>query len=88
VRLSWRLWSRNHGQVVPFESREIFARIVNPTHTAVSTAWAHGRHGHYSASLRVPSGGIGRVQIGLLATRFSPTGEHPARILFPITNYP
>jgi len=89
VRITWTLWSRNRdGQSVPFDSGGIFARIVNPARTAASTAPAHGRGGRYSAIIRVPRGGIGRVQVGILATRFGPNATRTARVLFPITNYP
>jgi hypothetical protein len=89
IRISWTLWSRNgKGQVVPFDSGAVFVQIVNRTHTAASTASAHSGHGRYAAIVPVPRGGIGHIQIGINAERFAPTGTHPARFFFPITNSP
>ena len=85
IRVSWKLWSRgDNGKIAPFDSGAIFARIVNPALTAASTAPATGRRGRYSALLRIPPGGIGHIQIGMVAERFGPSGTRPIRVFFPI----
>ena len=89
IHVTWVLRSRNSAkQLVPFESHAIFIRITNPTDTATSTASAHGRHGHYTATVQVPAGGIGHVQIGIVAEHFGPNGTRPAPSLFPLSNAP
>lgn len=88
VVIRWKLWSRDqHGKIVPFDAGGLFARLVNPAHTAAKTAPAHGRQGQYSATIRVPSGGIGMVQVGIMGWN-TLHGRTPAPVLFPITNYP
>ena len=89
IRIAWTLWSRNRdGRIIPFVAVGVFARMLNPAETAASTVPAHGTKGRYSAVVTVPPGGIGRIQVGMLVTRFSRKGTHPARAFFPITNYP
>jgi hypothetical protein len=99
VIVRWKLWSLDqHGKVAPFGAADLFARIVNPTHTQVTTARARchdGRRaiycldGRFFARIRVPSGGIGRVQVGIMGWSEGPGGRSkPAPGLFPITNYP
>jgi hypothetical protein len=89
IVIRWKLWSRaQNGQLVPFNAIGLFARIVNPAHTQATTAPAHGRGGRYSARIRVPPGGIGRLQVGISGWAVGPTGRKPAPNLFPITNYP
>ena len=88
VVIRWKLWSRDqHGKIVPFDAGGLFARLVNPAHTAAKTAPVHGGHGQYSAMIRVPRGGIGMVQVGIMGWNTF-HGQRPAPVLFPITNYP
>lgn len=89
VRIQWKLWSRDqHGKIVSFDAGGIFARIVNPNHTAATRAAASGQHGRYQARVRVPTGGIGAIQVGIMGWSNGPHGRKPAPDLFPITNYP
>jgi hypothetical protein len=89
IRVRWKLWSRGeHGRMVPVTEPGTFARIVNPARTAATSEPAHRRRGEYAALVRVPPGGIGRVQIGVHAWRFGPSGQRPAIFFFPITNHP
>lgn len=102
VTVRWKLWSRDqHGNVVPFGAAQLFARIVNPARTEVTTSPArchNGRKaiychdGQFYARIRVPNGGIGGIQIGILGFSLDAPGQpgrsKPAPGLFPITNYP
>lgn len=102
VTVRWKLWSRDeHGKVVPFGAAQLFARIVNPAGTRVTTTPArchNGRKaiychdGRFYARIRVPSGGIGKIQVGILGFTLDAPGQpgrsKPAAGLFPITNYP
>lgn len=99
VTVRWKLWSRDqHGKVVPFGAADLFARIVNPARTDVTRAPARcydGRKaiychdGRFYARIRVPSGGIGMIQVGIMGWTEAPAGRSkPAPGLFPITNYP
>jgi hypothetical protein len=99
VTVRWKLWSLDqHGKVAPFGAADLFARIVNPARTRVTRADARchdGRKaiychdGHFYARIRVPSGGIGKIQVGIMGWSDGPGGRSkPAPGLFPITNYP
>ncbi|HEU5371579.1 MAG TPA: hypothetical protein VFU51_04235 [Gaiellaceae bacterium] len=98
VVVRWKLWSYDqHGKVTPFGAAELFARIVNPARTRATRAVARchdGRRalychdGRFQARIRVPSGGIGRIQVGIIGYSDGPSGRTSAPGLFPITNYP
>ena len=98
VTVRWKLWSLDqHGKVAPFDAAELFARIVNPARTQATTAPArceNGRRaiychsGHFFARIRVPRGGIGRIQVGIIGYSDASGSLKPAPNLFPITNYP
>jgi hypothetical protein len=89
LRISWRLWSLDqHGRKMPFDGGGIFARLVNRGGTKATTATAYGHSGQYSAVVRVPEGGIGKIQVGIRGWSDGPTGKHPAPVLFPLTNDP
>ena len=99
VIVRWKLWSRDqNGKIVPFGATDLFARIVNPTHTQATRAPArchNGRKamychdGRFYARIRVPSGGIGSIQVGIMGWSNGPSGtSKPAPGLFPITNNP
>jgi hypothetical protein len=89
VRVSWKLWGRDQqGHVQPFSGGGIFGRLVNPSDTMANSASAQGRDGRYTALVRVPRGGIGRVEVGIRGFTNGPQGTQPAPVLFPITNDP
>jgi hypothetical protein len=98
VTVRWKLWLRDqNGKVMPFGAAELFARIVNPARTHVTTAPARchtGRRavychdGRFYARIRVPSGGIGRIQVGIIGYSDAGGSLKAAPNLFPITNYP
>ena len=59
---------------MPFGGPDLFARIVNPSHTHVATAPTRShngrkatycRDGQLYARVRVPRGGVGRIQVGI-----------------------
>jgi hypothetical protein len=77
-----------NGRRIPFAASGMFVKLVGPT-GASTTATAPQEHGPpYSVQIRVPTGGIRTIQIGLHGWALTPTGKHPAPELFPITNNP
>ncbi len=77
-----------NGTRVPFKAVGMFVKLIGRS-GASTTATAPQEHGPpYSAHIRVPRGGIRNIQVGLHGWAFTPTGKHPAPVLFPITNNP
>jgi hypothetical protein len=82
-------WTLTHpdeqGGRQPFDAGEVFVRLRGTADDAVETGWAAGQAGNYVATVRVPRGGIGAVEIGL---RGYVNGTTPSDAAFPITNDP
>ena len=76
------------GKRVPFAAIGMFVRLIGRNGVS-SSATAPEKHGPpYTARIRVPLGGIRNIQLGLHGWALTPTGKHPAPVLFPITNNP
>ena len=73
---------------VPFGAIGMFVKLVGRSGPS-TTATAPQKHGPpYSVQIRIPPGGIRKIQIGLHGWATTPSGKHPAPELFPITNGP
>jgi hypothetical protein len=83
--LAWTLASAD-GK--PFGAGGAFVRLLSATGERAQTGFARGDTGHYAATVRVPEGGIGDVEIGLRGFTSGATGTHRSDLLFPITNDP
>jgi hypothetical protein len=89
--VAWRLWSLDQkGRRRPFGAGDVFVRLRSATGGAPREAFAaaRGDAGEYRASVTVPAGGIGAVEIGLRGFASSATGRRRADVLFPVTNGP
>jgi hypothetical protein len=69
LEVGWRAWTPDGGAEWPFAGSPVFIRLVSTDGT--STTEVLGREnprgsGHYLATISVPPGGVGRVEIGLL----------------------
>src|SRR5438132_879342 len=80
LRVSWTLSYVEAGKRHPFGASGVFVRLRSRSGAAPSVGVASADNGWYSATVVVPKGGIGDVQVGL-------RGE-PSDALFPITNDP
>jgi hypothetical protein len=87
VQVRWKLWFLDNGVRRPFGAGLVFVRLVSATGERSETAFVDGS-GDYAATVTVPKGGIGDVQIGLRG--FSDASPKPgeADMVFPITNDP
>jgi len=73
-----------NGKRVPFWAVGMFVRLIG-SNGASTIATAPQKHGPpYTVRIHVPTGGIHRVQFGLRGWASTPTGTHPAPVLFPI----
>ena len=75
------------GKRAPFRAGGMFVRLIGRK-GASNTATAAQDGPPYTARVRVPRGGIRGIQIGLRGWAVTPSGSHPAPVLFPITNNP
>lgn len=85
LKVAWTLFSKDeNGRLQAFGASEIYVRLQSATGAGAETAWARGQAGNYVATVRVPQGGIGDVEIGIRGyVNGSPSDE-----AFPITNDP
>jgi hypothetical protein len=88
LRVAWTLASVDeHGKRHLFGAGGVFVRLSSASGAKAETGFARGG-GDYTATVRVPKGGIGDVEIGLLSWTNGPSGTRESDMLFPITNDP
>jgi hypothetical protein len=85
--VAWTLTYPDHGRRRPFGAGGVFIRLRSAAGASAGTGFAGG-DGTYRATVVVPKGGIGDVQIGLQGWTSGPSGTHESNLLFPITNDP
>jgi hypothetical protein len=89
LRVAWTLFFRDEeGRRQPFGAGGVFVRLTSDAGERATRAFADGRAGRYTALVRVPKGGIRRVQIGLVSWVSDSHGTRRGATLFPITNDP
>jgi hypothetical protein len=92
LTMGWRLFSvGEHGQREPFGANGVFVRLLSASGEGAAEGVApDGAYatGEYEATVIVPEGGIGGVEIGLRGWVSGPTGTRRSDLLFPITNDP
>ena len=86
LEVAWRLTYLDHGRRRAFGAGGVFIRLTS-TGGSAETEFASGE-GDYRATVVVPKGGIGDVQIGLQGWTSGPSGTRESDLLFPITNDP
>jgi hypothetical protein len=87
LELAWRLAYVEHGKPHPFGASGVFVRLGSASGAASNTGFAEGDRGTFTATVAVPEGGIGDVQIGLRGYT-SGVRSGQGDLLFPITNDP
>jgi hypothetical protein len=87
LKIGWRLAYVEQGKPHPFGASGVFVRLASASGAASHTGFAAGDGGTFSATVAVPEGGIGDIQIGLRGYR-SGVRSGPGDLLFPITNDP
>jgi hypothetical protein len=86
IELAWTLVAEDGGR--PFGGSGIYVQLTAPEGAPTATEYAGGDRGDYFASILVPKGGIGDIQIGLEGWRTDARGTRRADLTFPITNDP
>jgi hypothetical protein len=87
LQVAWTLSYLDHGRRRLFGANGVFVRLRSAAGASPETAFTSGV-GHYRATVRVPKGGIGDVELGLRGWTNGPTGTHESDADFPITNDP
>jgi hypothetical protein len=87
LKIGWRLAYVEDGKRRAFGASGVFVRLGSASGAAAETRYAKEDSGAYTATVAVPEGGIGDVQVGL---RGYTSGVRTGRsdLLFPITNDP
>jgi hypothetical protein len=92
VRVGWKLMSvDDHARAHPFGASGVFVRLLSATQARAETAVAPARpymNGHYAATVVVPEGGIGDIEVGIRAVTSGEGGTRHGEMLFAITNHP
>ncbi len=92
VRVAWTLtYAEGESRGRPFGASGVFVRLVSASGANAQTGVAvpaPRSSGKYEATVKVPAGGIGDVQVGLHGWVSAPSGTRSADRLFPITNDP
>jgi hypothetical protein len=88
VTITWTIGEPGKTRDPGFGGSGLFMRLLSKTGASAKITPAHGTDGRYSATTRVPPGGIRNIQLGIIGYSDGPTGRHKAPGLFPITNNP
>jgi hypothetical protein len=92
LRVAWTLtYAEGDNRGRPFGANGVFVRLLSASGARAETGFAPtGAHatGEYAATVVVPKGGIGDVEIGLLGWTSGAGGARRSDLLFPITNDP
>ena len=87
VRIAWRIGSQSASAAS--DDDRVYVRLRSARGGGSTRAFGHYEHRRYVASVRVPRGGIGRIQIFLVGWRMYPGGvTERADMNIPITNDP
>jgi hypothetical protein len=92
LRVAWTLtYAEGDMRGQAFGANGVFVRLLSASGARAETGFAPtGAHamGEYAATVVVPKGGIGDVEIGLLGWTTGAGGARGSDLLFPITNDP
>jgi hypothetical protein len=86
VTIAWTLTYPEAGKRRPFGAGYVFARLVGPAGSRAPLAYGvHTRRpGGYRARVKVPRGGVKRLEIGMMGTVCDGDGCRTGPKLFPI----
>jgi hypothetical protein len=87
LRIGWKLAYVEEGEPHPFGASGVFVRLGSASGAASKTGFAEGDRGTFTATVTVPEGGIGDVEIGLRGYT-SGVRSGQGDMLFPIANDP
>lgn len=87
ITVSWTLASEENGERQPFGAEGIYIRLLSAAGGKPTNGDAtRSADGGYVATVRVPEGGIGGIQVGLRGWATDTTGTHRSDVFFTVTN--
>ena len=88
LRVAWTLTEDGvHAAGAP-DDRRYYVRLLSATGAPSTHAYGEARYRRFVATVRVPRGGIGDIEIRLRGWQMTPGGGRRADALIPITNDP
>jgi hypothetical protein len=89
ITVSWTLAAEENGERQPFGAEGIYVKLLSASGGQPTVGDATGSaDGGYTATVRVPEGGIGGITVGLMGWASDSTGTHRSDAFFPVTNWP
>jgi hypothetical protein len=85
ITVVWTLTFDEAGERRPFGGGWIYVRLYGPNGATSRRAWAtNPRPGRFRADVKVPRGGVRRVELGIMGTACDAEGCRPSPKTFPI----
>ncbi|MEX1170230.1 MAG: hypothetical protein WEE50_08835 [Chloroflexota bacterium] len=76
VEIGWTVAiAEDDGSMQPFSAEGVFVRLLPSSGEPVEFAARQDRAGHYVATITVPNGGVGEIEIGLRGTACTTDGQ-------------
>ena len=88
LTIAWRLAYAEDGKRRLFGGSGVFVRLGSASGAAPEAGVASHDRGYYTATVAVPEGGIGDVQVGIRGWVSGQVTRRRSDLLFPITNDP
>lgn len=88
LAIAWRLAYVEAGKRRLFGGFGVFVGLLSASGAAAETGFADEDGGDYTATVAVPEGGIGDVEIGIRGYTSGYTSRRRSDLLFPIANDP
>ena len=89
LRIAWVVTVPDgHGGRTPFSADGMFVRLLSGPGGKSAKVYADGANGGYRATVRVPTGGVRGIQLGLRGYASDGKRTWESDALFPITNDP
>jgi hypothetical protein len=89
LKVAWTLASVDEdGQSLPFGASGVYVRLLSASGADAEAGFADSATGKYAATVVVPEGGIGDVEVGLVGWVNDASGTRRGDAFFPITNDP
>jgi hypothetical protein len=87
IRIAWKL-SATSAQAAGGDDDRFYVRLLSAAGARSTHAYGKVRHRRFVATVRVPRGGVGDIEIRLKGWMIMPGGTRRADMLIPITNDP
>src|SRR3954467_5952396 len=87
IQVAWRLATAS-AEAARGDDDRFYVRLLSATGSRSTHAYGKLRGRHYVATVRVPRGGVGDIEIRLKGWQITPSGSRRADAVIPIANYP